>query len=59
MSSLEKFLLRSFAHFLNWIVYLPGIESYEFFIYFGKYVLPYNQLPFHFDDGFLSYASAF
>ena len=21
--------------FFNWIVYLPGVESYEFFIYFG------------------------
>ena len=36
----------------NWIVCLPGVESYEFFIYFGdqtlvryiigKYVLPYS-----------------
>ena len=27
MSSLEKFLFRSFVHFLNWIVCLPGVES--------------------------------
>ena len=27
MSSLEKYLFRSFAHFFNWIVCLPGVES--------------------------------
>ena len=42
--------------FFNWIVCLPGIELYEFFIYFGgstlvqciigKYDLPYGQFPF-------------
>ena len=45
--------------FFNWIICLSGVESYEFFIYFGdqtlvqciigKYVLPYSQFPFHFD----------
>ena len=34
MSSLEKCLFRSFAHFFHWIVCLPGVESYLFFIYF-------------------------
>ena len=36
MSSLEKCLFTSFAHFCDWSVYLPGIELYEFFIYFGE-----------------------
>ena len=41
--------------FFNWIVCLPGVELYEFFIYFGdqtivccvlgKYVLPYSRFP--------------
>ena len=34
MSSLEKYLFRSFAHFLNWIICPPGVESCQFFIYF-------------------------
>ena len=33
MSSLEKCLFKSFAHFLNWIVCLPGVELYKCFIY--------------------------
>ena len=47
----------------NWTVCLPGVESYEFFIYFGdqtlvqciigKYVLPYGHFLFHFADVFL------
>ena len=49
-------LCMSLAHFLNWIVCLPGIESCEFFIYFGdqtlfrgmicKYVFLYGWFPF-------------
>ena len=39
MSSLEKYLFKSFAHFLNWVVCLPGVESGEFFIYFGDQTL--------------------
>ena len=35
MSSLEKCLFKSFAHFLNWIACLPGVELYEFFTYFA------------------------
>ena len=69
MSSLKKCLLRSFAHFFNWSFCLPGVESDEFFIYFGdqslveciigKYIFPYGWFPFHFDDGFFSHAEAF
>ena len=53
----------------NWIVCLPGVELYEFFIYFGdqtlvqcvigKYVFPYSQFPLHFADVFSSLAEAF
>ena len=25
--------------FSNWVVYLPGVELYEFFMYFGDYPL--------------------
>ena len=55
--------------FLNWIVCLPGVESYEFFIYFGdqtlvqciigKCIFPYSCFPFHFADVFFSHAEAF
>ena len=56
MSSLEKCLFRSIAHF-NWVVCLLGEESCNFFIYFGdqtlvrgiicKYLFPYGWFPFH------------
>ena len=39
MSSLEKCLFKSFAPFFNWVVCLPGVESCEFFIYFGDQAL--------------------
>ena len=55
--------------FFNWIVCLPGMESCEFFIYFGdqtlargiigKYVSPYGWFPFYFADVFFSHAEAF
>ena len=67
-SSLEKCLFWSSAHF-NRIVSLPGVESCEFFIYFGdqtlargiidKYVFPYSWFPFHFANVFFSHAEAF
>ena len=50
--------------FFNWIVYLPDVNSCEFFIYFGdqtliqgiisKYIFPYIWFPFHFADVFLA-----
>ena len=55
--------------FFNWVVYLPGVESVEFFIYFGdqtlvrgiigKYIFPYSWFPFHFADVFFNHAKAF
>ena len=31
MSSLEKCLFRSFAHFVNWVVYFFGVEFYKMY----------------------------
>ena len=69
MLSLEKYLFRSFTHFINGLFCLPGVESYEFFIYFGdqtfvrgiigKYVFPYCWFSFHFNSVFFSHAEAF
>ena len=39
MSSLEKCLFKSFAHFFNLVFCLPGVESCEFFMYFGDQTL--------------------
>ena len=53
----------------NWIVCLPGVELYKFFIYFEdeclikciieKYVLPFCGFPFYFVDGFSFCAKSF
>ena len=53
----------------NWVVCLPGVESCEFFIYFGdqtfvlaiigKYVFPYCSFSFHFNAVFFSHTEAF
>ena len=55
--------------FFNWIVCLSGVESYEFFIYFGdqtvggkiigKCIFPYDWLPFYFAGVSFSCAEAF
>ena len=34
MSSLEKYLFSSLAHFFDWVVYFSGIELHELFAYF-------------------------
>ena len=59
----------SLCPFFNWVVCLPGVESCEFFIYFGdqalvwgiigKYVFPYSWFSFHFNAVFFSPAEAF
>ena len=36
VSSLEKCLLRSSAHFFYWVVWFFVIELYELFAYFGN-----------------------
>ena len=66
---LGKMSVQVVCPFFNWIVCLPGVESYEFFIHFasqilvqciiGKYILPYGWFPFHFDDIFFSHAEDF
>ena len=55
--------------FFNWVVCLPGVESCEFFIYFGdqtlvsviisKYIFLYGWFPFDFADVSFSLAEAF
>ena len=54
--------------FFKWIFCLPGVESCEFFIYFGEqtlvqginvqYVFPYSWFPFEFADVFFGCAEA-
>ena len=55
--------------FFNWVVCLPGVESCEFFIYFGgqtlvggslaKKVFPNSWFSFYFNVVFFSHAEAF
>ena len=67
---LGEVAIQVICPFLNWIVCLPSVESYEFFTYFGdqtlvqdiigKYLFPYSWFPFfHFADVFPSRAEAF
>ena len=56
----EEVSVQVFSLFFNWVVCLPGVESCEFFIYFGdetliqgiigKYIFPYSWFPFNFAD---------
>ena len=53
---LGELYVQDLCPFFNWIVCLPGVESFEFFIYFGdqtllqgiigKYIFPYGWFPF-------------
>ena len=66
---LEGVSVHVLCPFFNGIVCLPGVESCEFFIYFGdqtlvqdiigKYIFPYSWFPFHFADVFFSCVEAF
>ena len=54
---------------ITWVVFLPGVELCEFFIYFayqtlvlgtiGKSVFPYSWLSFHFNAVFFNHVEAF
>ena len=67
MSSVGKVSVQVLCLFFNWVVCLPGVESCEFFIYFGdqtfvpgiisKYIFPYGW--FHFTAVFFSHVEAF
>ena len=66
---LGKVPVQILCPFLIWIVCLPSVESYVFFIYFGeqmlvgdiigKYVFLHGCFSFRFADVFFSYADAF
>ena len=66
---LGEMSVQALCPFLNWVVCLPVVDFYGFFIYFGdqtlvqgiigKYIFPYGWLPFHFADVFFSHAEAF
>ena len=61
--------VQVFCPFFNWVFCLPGVQSCEFFIYFGdqtlvqgiidKYVFPNSWFSFHFNTVFFSLAEAF
>ena len=65
---LEERSVQVLCPFFNWIVCLPGFESYEFLTYFrdqtfvqyiiGKYNFTQCWFPFYYYDGLFSYAEA-
>ena len=67
MSSLEKCLFSSLAHFFDWVIYFSGIELHELLVYFLDqlfvscficfYFLPFRRLSFHLAYSFLCCAS--
>ena len=68
MSSLWSVCLGHLPIF-NWVVCLLGVDSCEFFMYFGdqalvwgiigKYVFPYSWFSFNFNAVFFSHAEGF
>ena len=65
VSSLEKYLFVSSAHFLNGLFIFLGVELYILDtnplsdMSFAKYLLPFSRLPFILIDGSLCCAEAF
>ena len=69
ISSLEKCLFKSSAHFLDWVVWFFDIELHELLVNFGdksfvscficKYFLPFGGLSFRLVYGFFCCAKAF
>ena len=66
---LEEVSVQILCPFFDWVVCLPGVESCEFFVYFGdqtldqgiigKYVFPYARFSLHFNAVFFRGAEAF
>ena len=66
---LEEVSVQVLCPFSNWMVFLPCVESWEFFIQFGdqtlvrgiigKYIFPFGWFPFYFADVFFSCAKDF
>ena len=61
ITSLEKYLFRSSAHFKNWVVFLMlscmsclyMLDINLLLVSICKYFLPFSRLSFHFVNGFL------
>ena len=69
LNVLGEVSVQVFCPLFNWVVCLPGVESCEFFVYFGdqtfvlgiigKYVFPYCWFSFHFNAVLFSHVDAF